>query len=100
MKSQLTSRPMLCIIKQSKIGGIPMKTDFYIEYDGKKVDLQKIMEIAKETWKADGERKMKELKQIELYYKPQESTCYYVFQGASKATEEGFAKVEEGSFLV
>ncbi|MDR1912905.1 MAG: DUF6465 family protein [Clostridiales bacterium] len=59
-----------------------MKTEFYVEYDEKQVVLQDIEERAKATWKEEG-NKMKELKSLQLYFKPQEQKVYYVFNGDS-----------------
>lgn len=59
-----------------------MKTDFFVEYNGNKVDEKTIIEKAKEIWKANG-NKMKDLKSAELYYQPETGKCYYVFNGES-----------------
>lgn len=58
------------------------KVDFFIEFNGKKVDQKNIVDTAKETWKAEG-NKMKDLSSVELYYQPEAGKCYYVFNGES-----------------
>jgi hypothetical protein len=60
-----------------------MKTEFYVEFDSKQVILQDVEDRAKIVWKEDG-NKMKDLKSLQLYYKPQEQKVYYVFNGDSK----------------
>ncbi|MCD8239253.1 MAG: DUF6465 family protein [Clostridiales bacterium] len=58
------------------------KVDLFIEFNGKKVDQKAIVDKAKETWKAAG-NKMKDLSSVELYYQPDAGKCYYVFNGES-----------------
>lgn len=57
-----------------------MKTEIYVEFNGKKIDQKQLVDMAKEIWKAEG-NKVKDLNSIELYLKPDESKCYYVFNG-------------------
>lgn len=59
-----------------------MKTDFFVEFNGKKVNQKQLEDKAKELWKSEG-NKVKDLKTVELYYKPDENKCYYVFNGKS-----------------
>lgn len=65
-------------------GGYEMKSELYIQSYGKETDTKKLLETAKEIWKADG-NKIKDLHTIELYYKPEEGKCYYVLNGESSA---------------
>jgi hypothetical protein len=60
-----------------------MKTEFYVEYEGKQINLQDLEEAAKSTWKNEG-NKMKDLKNLKVYYKPQELRYYLVFNGEGK----------------
>ena len=55
-----------------------MKTDLYIEFCGNKVDHKELIDMAKNLWKSEG-RKVKDLTSVELFYKPEEKACYYVF---------------------
>ena len=57
-----------------------MKLDLYIEVFGKKIEHKVIVEKVKEIWKADG-NKVKDLSNLEVYYKPEEQMCYYVING-------------------
>ena len=64
-----------------------MKTEFFVEYDGQQKNLESIEETIKNIWKSDG-NKMKDLKSLKIYYKPQENKAYYVFNGDSKGEED------------
>lgn len=55
-----------------------MRTDLYIEFRDKKVEHKKLIDMAKNLWKSEG-RKVKDLTSMELFFKPEENACYYVF---------------------
>ena len=57
-----------------------MKTELFVEINGQKKEVSNLSETAKEVWKAEG-KKVKDLETVELYYKPEENTCYYVMNG-------------------
>ena len=57
-----------------------VKTELFIEFNGKKVEEKSIVEKAKAIWKDSG-NKMKDLSTVELYYQPESGKCYYVFNG-------------------
>lgn len=54
-----------------------MKTSFYVEYAGKQVEEKAVIAKVKELWVADG-NKIKDLKTLNLYVKPEENAAYYV----------------------
>lgn len=60
-----------------------MKIDFFIEVGGKQVDYNSLVDIAKETWRAEG-NKIKDLSSLNLYYKPEDGKCYYVINDATR----------------
>jgi len=60
-----------------------MKMDFFIEYGGNRIEQSKIVEKLKEIWKAEG-KLIKDLESTEVYLKPEEGMCYYVFNGTLK----------------
>ena len=64
-----------------------MKTEFFVEFDGEQKNLEDIEDIIKGSWKSDG-NKMKDLKSLKIYYKPQEHKAYYVINGDSKGEED------------
>lgn len=60
-----------------------MKNNLYIESHGFQVLEKDIVDKAKEIWKNDG-NKVKDLLSMDLYYKPDEKKCYYVFNETIK----------------
>ena len=67
-----------------------LKSNLYVQFGGKDFDTQKIMDDAKELWKAQGKR-VKDLNTDDLYLKPEENKCYYVFNGES--SEDNYFEV-------
>lgn len=55
-----------------------MKQSLFIEFNGKKIDDKFLFDTVKELWKEKG-NKVKDLLNVDLYYKPDEGKCYYVF---------------------
>jgi hypothetical protein len=60
-----------------------MKENLFIEFAGNKIEYNQIFNTLKELWKSQG-NKIKDLKNVELYYKPEENTCYYVINSENK----------------
>ena len=60
-----------------------MKAEFFVEFEGQQKSLNSIADTIKSIWKTDG-NKMKDLKSLRIYYKPQENKAYYVLNGDSK----------------
>lgn len=60
-----------------------MKLDLFIELNGKKTDHKVLKEKVKEDWKSAG-NKVKDLQTLEMYYKPDEDSCYYIINGTTK----------------
>ncbi len=56
-----------------------------VQFAGKSYTNEDLVKIAKDVWQYDLKKEEKDLKSVELYVKPEESTVYYVFNG----TEEG-----------
>ena len=54
-----------------------MKTNCYVEFNGKKKLYQDIIDEVKEIWKAKG-GKVKDINTVDIYFKPEEDMCYYV----------------------
>lgn len=54
-----------------------MKAAFYVEYSGKQIEEKEVIAKVKELWVADG-HKVKDLKTLNLYVKPEENSAYYV----------------------
>ncbi len=62
-----------------------LKTTISVQFAGKSYTNEDLVKIAKDVWQYDLKREEKDLKSVDLYVKPEESTVYYVFNG----TEEG-----------
>ena len=60
-----------------------MKTELFIEFNGVQTDYRNLIDMAKETWKAEG-KLVKDIETMQLYFKPEEGTCYCVLNGESK----------------
>lgn len=52
-----------------------------LQFDGKSYTNDDLVKIAKDVWKYDLGNKPADLKDIELYVKPEDSRAYYVFNG-------------------
>lgn len=57
-----------------------MKENLFVEFRGDKMEQKQLVKLAKDIWTDQG-NKIKDLKTLDLYYKPEESTCYYVING-------------------
>ena len=64
-----------------------MKTSMYVEYQGLQVEEKDIIAKVKELWVNEG-NKIKDIKELKLYIKPEEATVYYVIN------EETSGKIE------
>ena len=64
-----------------------MKTSMYIEYQGLQVEEKEIIAKVKELWVNEG-TKIKDIKELKLYIKPEEASAYYVIN------EETSGKIE------
>lgn len=60
-----------------------MKLELFIEIDENKVDHKTLIAKAKEAWVSDG-KLIRDIANLELYYKPSERVCYYVINGDTK----------------
>lgn len=54
-----------------------MKTSMYVEYQGLQVEEKDIIAKVKELWVNEG-NKIKDIKELKLYIKPEEAAVYYV----------------------
>ena len=54
-----------------------MKTNTYVEYAGKQVEEKAVVTSVKQVWVEAG-NKVKDIKTMDLYIKPEESAVYYV----------------------
>ncbi len=58
-----------------------MKSTFNVEFAGKQIESKEVIAKAKKVWVDEGnqDRKVKDLKTMDLYIKPEENAVYYVF---------------------
>lgn len=57
-----------------------MKTNILVEYLGNQVDVKVIENKVRELWKEEG-KLVKDIKTLDIYYKPEENKVYYVVNG-------------------
>ena len=60
-----------------------MKTTLCIEFNGDQTDSAKLIDMAKEAWKSEGHM-VKDLQTLNIYFKPEERSCYCVINGDYK----------------
>ncbi|MCL2235381.1 MAG: DUF6465 family protein [Defluviitaleaceae bacterium] len=60
-----------------------MKINYFVELMGKRVGCKDLSDTVKDIWKAEG-NPSKNLKSMEIYYKPEEKMCYYVINGENQ----------------
>ena len=68
-----------------KNGGVNVKTELFVEFAGKQTDVNNLIDMARETWKAEG-KPVKDIELLQLYFKPEERNCYIVINGADKGS--------------
>jgi len=54
-----------------------MKTILYVEYQGRQVEDKALISQIKNLWVESG-HKIKDIKELKLYIKPEENAAYYV----------------------
>ncbi len=72
-----------------KIGGTIMKTAFFVEAYGKQVEEKDIVAAIKELWVADG-NKVKDIKTLNIYAKPEDNAVYYMINDETEGKLELF----------
>ena len=73
-----------------RVGRKPkVEAEISVQFAGKSYGREDLIKIAKDVWKYDLKKEERDLKEIKLYVKPEESLVYYVFNGE-----------EEGSFII
>lgn len=60
---------------------VALKTAVTLQFAEKSYTEESLVTIAKDVWKFDLKQKATDLKSVELYVKPEEGLCYYVFNG-------------------
>lgn len=65
-----------------------IKETMFVEYQGKQFNQKDLFSKARQEWKDSG-NKVKDLKSVNIYFKPEEQTCYYVMNEGSKEELSG-----------
>lgn len=57
-----------------------MKSRFFVQYQGNEFEEQEVVAKIKQEWKEQG-NKIKDLKELDVYAKPEEGKVYYTING-------------------
>lgn len=79
-------------IKIKEIGKVEeenMKSRFFVQYQGNEFEEKEIITKIKEIWKEEG-NKVKDLKELDIYVKPEEGKAYYTINGETRGSIDIF----------
>ena len=62
-----------------------MKSKIIVEFQGIQTTIKDIEEKLKDSWKENG-GKLKDIKNVDIYFKPEEKMCYYVVNESEKGS--------------
>lgn len=57
-----------------------MKSRFFVQYQGNEFEEKEVITKIKDLWKEEG-NKVKDLKELDIYVKPEEGKAYYTING-------------------
>ncbi|WP_216697130.1 DUF6465 family protein [Anaerostipes faecalis] len=80
------------VIKIKEIGKVEeenMKSRFFVQYQGNEFEEKEIITKIKEIWKEEG-NKVKDLKELDIYVKPEEGKAYYTINGETRGSIDIF----------
>ena len=58
-----------------------IKTEMYLQFAGKEYSQEEILQKVKDIWTYDLNQNVDDIKDVQLYLKPEESAAYYVVNG-------------------
>ena len=58
-----------------------IKTEMYLQFAGKEYSQEEILQKVKDIWTYDLHQNVDDIKDVQLYLKPEESAAYYVVNG-------------------
>ena len=58
-----------------------IKTEMYLQFSGKEYSQEEILQKVKDIWTYDLHQNVDDIKDVQLYLKPEESAAYYVVNG-------------------
>ena len=74
---------MLVVKHTFRRGVLVLKFELFVEHNNNQVSHKVITEKIKEIWKNEG-NKVKDINTVDIYYKPEEQSCYYVINDEVK----------------
>ena len=80
-KTTEKSAPKKTAAKKSVAKKEEIMANVTLQFDGKAYTQKELTIIAKDVWKFDLGKEESDIEKIELYVKPEEGVCYYVFNG-------------------
>ena len=66
-----------------------IKTEMYLQFAGKEYSQEEILQKVKDIWTYDLNQNVDDIKDVQLYLKPEESAAYYVVNGVESGKEVG-----------
>jgi len=64
-----------------------MKTSLFVEFAGRQIEEKALVTQVKELWTAEG-NKVKDMKTLNIYVKPEENAAYYVINDTTSGKIE------------
>ena len=61
--------------------------EVYVQYEGKEISANSILEQVKKIWTDNLGKKVSDIKDIKIYIKPQESKAYYVINDVTGSVD-------------
>ena len=58
-----------------------IRTEMYLQFAGKEYSQEEILQKVKDIWTYDLHQNVDDIKDVQLYLKPEESAAYYVVNG-------------------
>ena len=73
--------------KSVKRAATKTTTTVTLQFGGKEIDTDALVKTAKDIWRYDMGRKMADLKNVDIYVKPEENRAYYVLNDETGSFE-------------
>ena len=67
--------------KKAAAKNVEIRTEMYLQFAGKEYSQEEILQKVKDIWTYDLNQNLDDIKDIQLYLKPEESAAYYVVNG-------------------
>ena len=80
-KKKKTTAAKKTTAKKSTAKKAEIKTEMFLQFAGKEYSQEEIVQKVKDIWTYDLGKNVDEIKDVQLYLKPEESAAYYVVNG-------------------